>query len=155
MDDNNFTPSVLDLTADIVAAFVSNNKIDADAVSGLISSTYQALNNVGVSQPAAEAEEDMTKSRAEIRKSISEDGLKSFIDGKTYKTLKRHLATNGLSPNEYRARYGLPADYPIVAPSYSAHRSALARAAGLGQGGRQAAKAKPARVPRAKKAADA
>ena len=154
LDDKNFTPSVLDLTADIVAAFVSNNKIDADAVSALIASTYQALNVAGSNQPLEEFAEDLKKTRAEIRKSITGSHLISFIDGKPYRSLKRHLNTNGLSLAAYKERYGLPADYPSTAPEYSAARSALAKAAGLGQGGR-AAKAKAARAPRARKAADA
>ena len=71
-------------------------------------------------------------SAAQIRKSINPDGIVSFIDGKTYKTLKRHLTSRGLDPKSYRARYGLPADYPMVAPSYAAQRSALAKTIGLG-----------------------
>ena len=152
LDDDNHNTSVLDMTVGIVANYVSNNRIDPDAVGALIASTYQALTTAGSNQPAEEPAEDLTKSRSEIRKSITDDGLVSFIDGKSYRTLKRHLSTNGMTPDEYRARYGLPSDYPIVAPSYSAQRSAMAKALGLGQGGRKpAAAAKPARKPPAKK----
>ncbi|TXN57906.1 MucR family transcriptional regulator, partial [Methylobacterium sp. WL18] len=77
-------------------------------------------------------------SAAQIRKSVQHDGIVSFIDGKTYKTLKRHLTANGLSPQSYRERYGLPTDYPMVAPSYAEQRSALAKAIGLGQPGAMA-----------------
>lgn len=79
-----------------------------------------------------------------IKRSIGHDGLISFVDGKTYKTLKRHLTGHGLSPAQYRTKYGLPADYPMVAPSYSEARSALAKAIGLGQGGRAEPKDAPA-----------
>jgi predicted transcriptional regulator len=74
---------------------------------------------------------------AQIRKSITRDALISFEDGKPYKTLKRHLTTFGLTIEQYRAKWGLPADYPTVAPSYSEARSAMAKALGLGQGGRK------------------
>ncbi|SFT28250.1 ROS/MUCR transcriptional regulator protein [Methylobacterium sp. yr668] len=69
---------------------------------------------------------------AQIRKSVRHDGIVSFIDGKAYKTLKRHLTSHGLDPKSYRERFGLPADYPMTAPSYAAQRSALAKAIGLG-----------------------
>ena len=76
-------------------------------------------------------------SPAQIRKSVRPDGIVSFIDGKTYKTLKRHLTSHGLDPRSYRERYGLPADYPMVAPSYAEKRSQLAKQIGLGvPGGR-------------------
>jgi predicted transcriptional regulator len=74
---------------------------------------------------------------SQIRKSIRDDGIVSFVDGKSYKTLKRHLTKHGLDPQSYRERYGLPADYPVVAPSYAARRSALAKAIGLGVPGAQ------------------
>ena len=70
---------------------------------------------------------------AQMRNSVAADGIISFIDGRTYKTLKRHLTTHGLTPQAYRERYGLPSEYPMVAPEYSARRSALARAIGLGR----------------------
>ncbi|MCJ2101238.1 MucR family transcriptional regulator, partial [Methylobacterium sp. E-046] len=70
--------------------------------------------------------------------SVRPDGIVSFIDGKTYKTLKRHLTSHGLDPKSYRDRYGLPSDYPMVAPSYAEQRSALAKAIGLGQPGAMA-----------------
>jgi predicted transcriptional regulator len=84
------------------------------------------------------AAEVVKPSGAQIRKSIRDDGIVSFIDGKTYKTLKRHLTKHGLDPQSYRERYGLPANYAMVAPSYAAQRSALAKAIGLGQQGTMA-----------------
>ncbi len=81
-----------------------------------------------------------TPSPAEIRKSVRPDGLVSFLDGRSYKTLKRHLTAYVLTPERYRERFGLPADYPLVAAGYAAQRSALAKAIGLGVPGAQAAR---------------
>ncbi len=128
---------ILDMVVGIVANYVSNNRVEPNQVGALIASTHAALSNVG--QPAPEPVEVYERATpAQIRKSMTDDGLVSFIDGRAYKTLKRHIATNGMSPNEYRDRYGLPDDYPMTSPAYSARRSELARAAGLGQKGRQA-----------------
>lgn len=112
----------------------------------------------GLSRGATEAapiEAEIEKpSAAQIRKSVTDDGIVSFIDGKTYKTLKRHLSTHGLDPRSYRERYGLPADYPMVAPSYAAQRSALAKQIGLGRPGALAEREEPAKpAGRSKKAA--
>ena len=90
-------------------------------------------------EPAVAAEPETKVSSAEIRKSIKPDGLVSFVDGKSYKTLKRHLTSHGLDPKSYRDRYGLPADYPMVAGEYAERRSALAKAIGLGVPGSRAA----------------
>ena len=84
-------------------------------------------------------------SAAQIRKSLLHDGIVSFVDGKTYKTLKRHLTSHGLDSQSYRERYGLPADYPMVAPSYAEQRSALAKAIGLGQPGAMAKRERKSR----------
>lgn len=146
----------LDLTVAIVEAFVSRNAISPDALPALISSTHAALSGLIHGAAPVEPVEDHTKSRAEIRKAISDDGITSFIDGKKYKTLRRHITTHGMTIDEYRARFGLPEDFPMVAPAYAAARSALAKSMGLGQGGRQPPKAeKPTRKPRAPKAAPA
>ena len=95
--------------------------------------------------------ETVTKATpAQIRKSITPEALISFEDGKPYKTLKRHLTTHGMTVAEYKAKWGLPNDYPTTAPAYSEARSAMAKALGLGQGGRKAKS--PAKAPRARKA---
>ena len=105
---------------------------------GLIGSVHAAL--VGLGKPAEPAAEQVEKpTPAQIRKSITPDALISFIDGKPYKTLKRHLSAKGFDPNSYRQHYGLPSDYPMVSPNYAAQRSELARAIGLGRPGAQAA----------------
>ena len=126
------------LTADIVAAYVSNNSLPASGLAELITSVHEGL--VALRRPAEPARVELEKpTSAQIRKSITHDGLVSFVDGKTYKTLKRHLTGAGLDPASYRQRYGLPSDYPMTAPSYSEQRSALAKSLGLGQQRRKAA----------------
>jgi predicted transcriptional regulator len=133
-------PNFIELAGDIVAAYVSNNSVPIAELPNLIHSVYTAIGALtagGASITSAEPEIDRP-SPAQIRKSIRPDGIISFIDGKTYKTLKRHLTSHGLDPRGYRERYGLPADYPMVAARYAAQRSALAKAIGLGRPGAQA-----------------
>lgn len=131
-------PSYIERTVDVVAAYVSNNSIPTAELPALIASIHEALNTIaaGPAQQPAETIEKPTP--AQIRKSIRPDGLVSFIDGKSYKTLKRHLTKHGLDPQSYRERYGLPPDYPTTSANYSAQRSALAKSLGLGQPGRAA-----------------
>ena len=121
-----------ELTASIVASYVEMNKIAAADLPTLITSTYSALR--GASQPAAPENEAVAKpTAAQIRKSITPDALISFIDGKPYKMLQRHLTAHGLTAKAYQERYGLPSNYPLTALSYSAARSALAKKMGLGR----------------------
>jgi predicted transcriptional regulator len=130
MDDR----ELLHLTTAIVSAYVENNRLSADGIPGLIGTVQTALRSL---EDGAPAEQPPGPTSAEIKRSIRPDGLVSFLDSKTYRTLKRHLSTQGLTPAQYRERFGLPDSYPMVAASYSAARSQLAKAAGLGQGGRQ------------------
>jgi predicted transcriptional regulator len=121
------------LTVELLSAFVSNNTIDSGDLAGLIQSTHTALAGINapapVEPPAPEYEPAVT-----VRKSLgSREHILSLIDGKPYKTLKRHLSGHGLTPAEYRERYKLPADYPMVAPSYSEHRREVAQRLGLGR----------------------
>ena len=119
------------LTAELVSAYVTNNSVPMSELPALIASTHAALTGLGRSgTPAAPEVEKPTP--AQIRKSITHEALISFEDGKPYKTLKRHLAKLGLTPEAYREKWGLPRDYPTTAPSYSEQRSALARSSGLG-----------------------
>ena len=146
MDDNT---ELLTLTADIAAAYVSNNTVQAADVPSVIQTIYRALQGVG-SATAAPAPEPQ-KPAVPIKKSITPDFLISLEDGKKYKSLKRHLRTQyNMSPDDYRAKWGLPKDYPMVAPNYAASRSALAKSMGLGRGGASKA-TKPAvkKAPRA------
>lgn len=136
------TPSadLIGLTTGIVAAYVAKNHLPASELPGLVGAIYGALSGLAAGtapQTAEAAPKALTP--ADIRKSITPDALISFIDGKPYKTLRRHLTVQGLDPESYRAKFGLPADYPMTAPSYSARRSELAKAAGLGVQHRQAA----------------
>lgn len=138
------------LTAEVAAAYFDNNTVEPDkigAVIGAIHSALKAISDGSSEEPAVE--ETPALSRAEIRKSISPDYLTSFVDGRKFKTLKRHLSLHGMTPQDYRDRFGLPADYPMVAPNYSAARSSLAVAAGLGQGGRKPKAAAKGRKPKA------
>src|ERR1700712_243204 len=122
----------VDMAADIVSAYVSNNSVRPGELPELIASVHGALSNLDKpSEPAVEQVEKPTP--AQIRKSVTPDALISFVDGKAYKTLKRHLTKHGMDFHAYRARYGLPSDYPSTAANYSAQRSELARSLGLGQ----------------------
>jgi predicted transcriptional regulator len=120
------------LTAEIVSSYVEANKIAAADLPSLIESTLAALQ--AAEQPMVEEAESTAKATsAQIRKSITPDALISFIDGKPYKMLKRHLTTHGLTGKAYQERYGLQSNYPLTALSYSAARSALAKKMGLGR----------------------
>ena len=131
-------PDFIQLTANIVAAYVTNNSVPVAEIPALLSGVHTAL--VGLSGAAASAKPKTEKpTSAQIRRSITPDALISFIDGKPYKTLKRHITGHGLTMEEYRERYGLPVSYPATAASYSAMRSEFARANGLGNQRRKAA----------------
>ena len=118
------------ITADIVSSYVANNSVHRADLPNVIASVHAALQ--GLVSPK-QAEPEKPEPRVSVKKSITPDFLISLEDGKKYKTLKRHLGKLGLTTEEYRAKWGLPADYPMVAPSYAAKRSALAKSAGLGQ----------------------
>jgi predicted transcriptional regulator len=145
MEDSNPAPhqdpvDFVELTADIVSAYVANNSVPVPDLPSLLSGVHAAL--AGLSQTTVSAEPEFKKATpAQIKKSITPDALISFIDGKPYKTLKRHLTGNGMTIEQYRQRYGLPPDYPTTASTYSAMRAEFARNAGLGHKRRsQAAK---------------
>ncbi len=128
------TLNLIELAGDIVAAYVSNNSVRPADLPDLIRTVHAALNGLASGSTPVPAEAEVEKpTAAQIRKSVTPDGIVSFLDGKTYKTLKRHLGTHGLDPQGYRQRFGLSADYPMVAPSYAAQRSALAKSIGLGR----------------------
>ncbi len=138
MSDDTTNPfaDLTDLTAAIVAAYAAANTISAADLPTLIETVHNALSQTG--RPKAEVVEETVKpTAAQIRKSITPDALISFIDGKSYKTLKRHLTRHGMTVADYKAKFGLPKDYPTTAPNYSAARSALAKSVGLGVGGRK------------------
>lgn len=130
---------LIGLAADLVSAYVSKNTLPARDLAPLVSSVHAALAGLGTA-PIAEETEVQTTTPAQIRKSITPDGIISFLDGRAYKSLRRHLTANGLSPEDYSTRYSLPSDYPMVAANYAAQRSALAKQIGLGRSGSQAQK---------------
>lgn len=127
--------NLLELTADIVAAYVGNNTVAQSDLPKLIANIYQSLAAApegGAENKPAEAME--LKPAVPVRKSITPDYIICLEDGKKFKSLKRHLRTHyDLSPEQYREKWGLPADYPMVAPSYAEARSSLAKKIGLGQ----------------------
>ncbi|CAN5254017.1 MucR family transcriptional regulator [soil metagenome] len=136
---------LLEMTADIVSAYVGNNSVSASDLPSLIANIHSALSQVttGTLEAAPEPQEPAVP----VRKSISPDFLICLEDGRKFKSLKRHLRTKyDMSPEDYRAKWNLPKDYPMVAPNYAKARSDLAKSMGLGQGGR-----KPAKATRAKK----
>lgn len=123
---------LMELTADVVSAYVSNNPVPVAELQCLISRVHSALQQQ-TAAPALEASEPQ-KPAVSIKKSVTPDFIICLEDGKQFKSLKRHLSTQyGLSPDAYRMKWGLPADYPMVAPSYAASRSALAKSMGLGR----------------------
>ncbi len=122
----------VDLTASIVSAYVSNNPTTASEIPGLISQIHAAL--VRVSIAGTEAVPEPAKPAVSVKKSMTSDYLVCLEDGKRFKSLKRHLRTQyNMSPEQYREKWGLPADYPMVAPNYAVARSQLAKKMGLGQ----------------------
>ena len=128
---------VIEMTADIVSAYVGNNTISAAELPALIQSVHRAL--AGVSGGAEPVEAAPRDPAVPVRRSITPDFIICLEDGRKFKSLKRHLRTKyNMSPEEYRAKWGLPKDYPMVAPNYAKARSDLAKQMGLGQGGRQA-----------------
>jgi predicted transcriptional regulator len=123
---------LVELTTQIVTAYAAGNHLSATELPGLIRSVHASLQGLasGSAQPA---KKQRVLTPAKIRRSIQPDGLISFEDGKAYKTLRRHLARLGLTPEAYRAKWGLSVDYPMTASDYSAQRSQLARDLGLGK----------------------
>jgi predicted transcriptional regulator len=137
--------SFIELTASIVAAYVTNNSVQAVNLPSLIESVHMAVAGLDKSiQPQAPPKAPAVNPK----KSVFSDYIISLEDGRRFKSMKRHLGLLGLTPQEYRAKWGLPADYPMVAPNYAAARSALAKKNGLG---RKVAPAN-AKAKRAKKA---
>src|SRR5918995_6428173 len=130
MDENTGTPDFTALTAEVVSAYVAKTALPPADIPDLIASVHRALQSLSA-QPKAEPEK--REPPVSIRKSITPEFLISLEDGRRYKSLRRHLSTRGLTPEQYREKWGLPRDYPMVAPNYAKQRSELARASGLGQ----------------------
>ena len=132
MSDNSAGTSYIELTASIVSAYVSNNSVQAQDLSSLINQVHSALTRVSSGQGDTSAEP--LKPAVSVKKSITPDHIVCLEDGKKFKSLKRHLRTQyNVTPEQYREKWGLPPDYPMVAPNYAAARSQLAKQMGLGQ----------------------
>jgi predicted transcriptional regulator len=132
---------VIEMTTEIVSAYVSNNSVAAADLPALIQSVHRALS--GITGSVEVAEIAPKEPAVPVRRSITPDFLICLEDGRKFKSLKRHLRTKyNMSPEEYRAKWALPKDYPMVAPNYAKARSDLAKQMGLGQGGRQAPRKK-------------
>ncbi|MEO3389061.1 MucR family transcriptional regulator [Mesorhizobium sp. CAU 1741] len=119
------------LTAEIVSAYVSNNPVPAGDLANLIGDIHKSLATLSAGD--ADASVEALKPAVPVKKSVQDDYIVCLEDGKKFKSLKRHLSVHGLTPDEYRKKWGLPADYPMVAPNYAAQRSALAKSIGLGR----------------------
>ena len=131
MADQPVPNTILGLTAKIVSAHVSNNAVSPAALPGLIQSVFRTMSGVG--QPQQQPEAERPQPAVPIKKSVFNDHIVCLEDGKKLKMLKRHLKTAfDLTPQQYRTRWGLAADYPMVAPDYAERRSALAKQIGLG-----------------------
>jgi predicted transcriptional regulator len=132
MPDSSTPPSdKISLSAEIVAAYVSHNSVTPGGLAGLIESVHGALTSLGAVTAAPEPTPLVPA--VSIRKSINPDYLICLEDGKKFKSLRRHLKSHGLTPEQYRQKWGLPQSYPMVAPNYAAARSALAKKLGLGR----------------------
>lgn len=124
--------ALIGMVADIVSAYVANNSIPVSELPGLIAITHAAMSSLGAAP--APAPEEKAVPAVPVKKSITPDYLICLEDGKKFKSLKRHLRTSyDMSPEQYRAKWNLPADYPMVAPAYAEARSNLAKKMGLGQ----------------------
>jgi predicted transcriptional regulator len=139
MADNPSSGSYMELTADIVSAYVSNNTVPAGEMPALINQVHQALMSVGGRRGDVAAEP--LRPAVPVKRSVNPDYVVCLEDGKKFKSLKRHLRTQyNMTPEQYREKWGLPADYPMVAPNYAAARSQLAKQMGLGQQRRRGAR---------------
>lgn len=145
------TPAIdptVQATASIVAAYVAHNRVDMPELSNLIQSVHKELTAIATGAIAA-PEREKAEPAVPIRRSIQPDFIVDLFTGKRFKSLKRHLRTvHNMTPEEYRAHWGLPKDYPMVAPNYAKARSDLAKQMGLGVGGRKAKADKPAAAPK-------
>ncbi len=139
MSDTNNSGNFIELTASIVSAYVSNNSVAAADIPALINQVHAALS--GVSGKVGEAPAEPLKPAISVKKSITPEHIVCLEDGKKFKSLKRHLRTQyNMTPEQYREKWGLGPDYPMVAPNYAAARSQLAKEMGLGQQRRRRSK---------------
>jgi MucR family transcriptional regulator, transcriptional regulator of exopolysaccharide biosynthesis len=145
------TFSPIELAAQMTAAFVSNNSVPTSELPALILALHTAVTRLEAGPESAPSPVEAKAPAISIRKSITPDFLICLEDGKKFKSLRRHLAGLGLTPEQYREKWKLPPDYPMVAPNYAAQRSAMAKEIGLGQFGRKSGAHKPGGRPKAAK----
>lgn len=139
MSDSDSSESFIALTANIVSAYVSNNTVPASDIPALINQVHSALSRVSSQQPVSTSEP--TKPAVPVKRSVTPEYIVCLEDGKKFKSLKRHLRTQyNMTPEQYREKWGLPPDYPMVAPNYAVARSQLAKEMGLGQQRRRRSK---------------
>jgi predicted transcriptional regulator len=132
MTENEKNAGTIELTADVISAYVSNNPVPVSELPSLIAQVHQSL--VGLTNGSATEPVEKLVPAVPIKKSVTPDYIVCLDDGKKFKSLKRHLKTTfGITPEEYRVKWNLPSDYPMVAPAYAAARSALAKQMGLGR----------------------
>ncbi|MGE0502258.1 MAG: MucR family transcriptional regulator [Rhizobiaceae bacterium] len=141
MTQENSTELLISLTADIVSAYVTKNQVSSSDLPSLIGQVHSSIASLAAGGPAVR---EAPKPAVPVKKSVTPEYIVSLEDGRKFKSLKRHLGSAyGMTPDEYRAKWGLPADYPMVAPNYAAARSELAKSMGLGR--KPKVEAKPAR----------
>jgi predicted transcriptional regulator len=142
-DESTSSDIALPLTAEIVAAYVAKNPLPRSALPDLIAATHASLKTL---TPGAQPVEPPLTPAVPVKKSVTPDYIVSLEDGRKFKSMKRYLGLLGMTPDDYRRKWSLPADYPMVAPNYAARRSALAKSIGLGRKpGAVKAGAKPAK----------
>ena len=124
---------LVELSSEVVAAYVSNNPLPRSDLPSLIQAVHSAVERLGKGIEDSPTQAGTQTPAVSVRKSITPDFLICLEDGKRFKSLRRHLRRIGLTPEQYREKWGLPPDYPMVAPNYSAQRSAMAKKIGLGQ----------------------
>lgn len=146
MDDAGQT-NFVELTAEVVSAFVMHNSIQKSDIPELIASVHSSL--IALNRAKTSQEPEKQTPAVPVKKSITPDFIVSLEDGRRYKSLKRHLSGRGLTPERYREKWGLPHDYPMVAPNYAKQRSDLAKSMGLGR--RREAEPAPSPAPRARR----
>src|SRR3954471_10274785 len=145
MSEHQTTPNSIELAAEIVSAFVSNNPVPAAQLPALIGAVHDALTKSVSGTATQQAPEEPKEPAVPIKRSVQPDYVICLEDGKRFKSLKRHLrSVYDLTPDQYRAKWGLPADYPMVAPNYAAARSELAKSMGLGARRRKTPEPEPA-----------
>jgi len=131
-------PDSVELAAEVVAAYVANNPLPRSELPALIEAMKSAIEGLGRGLEGSEPHVEAKPPAVSVRKSITPDSLICLEDGKKFKSLRRHLRLLGLTPEQYREKWNLPANYPMVAPNYAATRSAMAKKIGLGQKRRRA-----------------